>query len=220
MSKKNSEMEQLARQLYQSHKRQLDLLTSHRSESAFQLSVHRLFGGSPTQEKTVRLGKNELKYSNHTKTNLSFLPTAWQEELEKVRGTWPGCEKWWAGYPFIAWVEIKTSDDGTTGYLKLNAEVGPISNHKARKGIIKAIAAAATAAGLGRIRFPEGASDKGRLYSRFLQEGSVALNDIRNAEEIENKLVQLLAGFEPEFELVASIIPQFLSLSGASEAER
>jgi hypothetical protein len=46
------------------------------------------------------------------------------------------------------------------------------------------------------------------------------LNDIRNAEEIEKKLVQLLAGFEPEFELVASIIPQFLSLSGASEAER
>ncbi|MNT60802.1 hypothetical protein D3C86_1918760 [compost metagenome] len=68
---------------------------------------------------------------------------------------------------------------------------------------------AASAQGMERIQFPVGASDKGRLYSRFLRENSITVSDVRNADEIEKKFVELIAGFEPEFELVSSVIPNF-----------
>jgi len=71
---------------------------------------------------------------------------------------------------------------------------------------------AASAKGLERIQFPAGASDKGRLYSRFLRKNSIAVNDIGDTGEIETKFVQLIADFGPEFELVASVIPEFLRL--------
>jgi hypothetical protein len=154
-------------------------------------------------------------YSGLEKSLVSFLPARWREELDKTKGTWPGCEKWWAGYPLITWVEIRPGDDDAKGYLKLNAEVGPISNHKIRKGIVEAIKAAASAQGLKRVQFQAAASDKGQLYSRFLRKNSIAVNDINGTDEMERKLVELIADFEPEFELVASIIPQFLRLGEA-----
>jgi hypothetical protein len=105
---------------------------------------------------------------------------------------------------------MQPGDADADGYLKLNAEIGPIANQKARKGIITAIKLASSARTLGRIRFQAGASDEGRLYSRFLRKNSVGLTDCYNTGEIERNLVKLVADFEPEFELVASIIPQFL----------
>jgi hypothetical protein len=210
MSKGRSETHDLARQLFRDQKKVLDLIKRDRP-LGFATAVFRLFGDKPERGKTVRIGKHEFKYSSHEKSLVSFLPARWREELDKTKGAWSGCENWWAGYPLIAWIEIRASDDGTTAHLKLHAEVGPISDHKVRKGIIEAIRLAASANGLERIQFPVGASDKGRLYSRFLGENSIVVSDIRNADEIEKKFVELIAGFEPEFELVSSVIPKFTS---------
>jgi hypothetical protein len=210
MGKQRSEMEDLARQLYRDHKKVLGLLTERSSGSGFELAVQRLFGDNPEREKPVKVGNSKVTCSGIQKSLVSFLPARWHEELDKTKGTWPGCDNWWAGYPFIAWVEIRAGDDGTTGILKLNAEVGPISNHKARKGIIEAIQMAASAQGLERIQFPVGASDERGLYSRFLRKNSIAVKDIRETDGVESKIVQLMADFEPEFDLVASVIPQFL----------
>lgn len=213
MSKGRSETHDLARQLFRDQRKVLDLIKMDRSGSGFATAVFRLFGDKPEREKTVRIGKHELKYSSHEKSLVSFLPARWREELDKTKGAWSGCENWWAGYPLIAWVEIRASDDGTTAHLKLHAEVGPVSNHKVRKGIIEAIRVAAYAKGLERIQFPVGASDKGRLYSRFLRENSIAVSDSRNADEIAKRFTELIAGFEPEFELVSSVIPKFPSVN-------
>ncbi|WP_312361281.1 hypothetical protein [Agrobacterium sp.] len=211
MSKGRFETENLARQLYRDQKKVLDLIREHSPGSGFEPAVCRLFGDKPERGKTIKIGNSEFKYSSLAKNLVSFLPARWHEELDKTMDAWSGCENWWAGYPLIAWVEIRASDDGTAAHLKLHAEVGPISNHKVRKGIIEAIKVAASAQGLERIQFPVEASDKGRLYSRFLRENSTAVSDIRNADEIEKKFVELIIGFEPEFELVASVIPQFSS---------
>ncbi|WP_296438095.1 hypothetical protein [Rhizobium sp. 60-20] len=205
-------MENLARQFYRDQKKVLDLIRKPSSRSGFDPAIHRLFGNDPKQGKMVRIGNRDYRYSSLAKNLVSFLPARWHEELDKTKGTWSGCANWWAGYPFIAWVEIRVGDDGTTGYLKLDAEVGPISGHRIRKGIIDAIKVAASAKGLERIQFPAGASDKGRLYSRFLRKNSIAVNDIGDTGEIETKFVQLIADFGPEFELVASVIPEFLRL--------
>ncbi|UXT41641.1 hypothetical protein FY137_10770 [Agrobacterium tumefaciens] len=211
MSKGRSETHDLARQLVRDQKKMLDLIKRDRPESGFATAVFRLFGDRPKRGKTIRIGKHEFQYSSHEKSLVSFLPARWHEELDKTKEAWSGCENWWAGYPLIAWVEIRASDDGTTAHLKLHAEVGPVSDHKLRKGIIEAIRVAASAKGLERIQFPVGASDKVRLYSRFLRGNSIAVSDVRNADEIEKKFVELVACFEPEIELVANTIPKFPS---------
>ncbi|MQB37219.1 hypothetical protein DXT97_10460 [Agrobacterium tumefaciens] len=211
MSKGRSETHDLAQQLFRDQKEVLDLIKRDRLDSGFAVAVFRLFGDKPERGKTVRIGKHEFKYSSHEKSLVSFLPARWREELDKTQDAWSGCENWWAGYPLIAWVEIRASNDGTAAHLKLHAEVGPVSDYKVRKGIIEAIRAAASAKGLERIQFPVGASDKGRLYSRFLRENSIAVGDIRNADEIEKRFLELIAGFEPEFELVSSVIPKLPS---------
>jgi hypothetical protein len=208
MGKETPEMQNLAPQLYGHNKKMLDLFTENRSGSGFEKAVRRLFGDAPGQEKPIRIGTIEVIYSELGNNRLSFLPGRWKEELDKTKGTWAGCANWWAGYPFIAWVEARPSDDGNTGYLKLNAEVGPISDHTTRRGIIQAIQLAASARRMERIQFPDGASDKQCLYSRFLRKNSVAV-EISDTSEVQNRILQLVASYEPEFELVASVIPQF-----------
>lgn len=215
MGKERSEMENLARQLYRDHKKVLGLLAERSSGTGFELAVQRLFGDKPEREKPVRIGNSTVICPGIQKNLVSFLPARWHEELDKAKGMWPGCENWWAGYPFIAWVEIRAGDDGITGVLKLNAEVGPISDHKARKGIIEAIQMAASAEGLERIQFPSGASDERGLYSRFLRKNSIAVKDIGDTDGVESNIVQLIADFEPEFKLVARAIPQFLRFKDA-----
>ncbi|MFJ6324051.1 MULTISPECIES: hypothetical protein [unclassified Rhizobium] len=209
MSRERSEMENMARQLFRDHKRVLDLVTEPRPGSGFALAVQRLFGESPAQGKLARIGNRGFLYSGLAHNLVSFLPEEWREEFDKAEGPWRGCENWWSGYPFIAFVEWR-GDGGTDGYLKLNMEVGPISNHKVRKDVITTIKAAALAARLERIQFQAGAADKGRLYSRFLRKNSAAVNNIHDTDEMERKLVKLIADFRPEFELVASVISQYL----------
>jgi len=36
------------------------------------------------------------------------------------------------------------------------------------------------------------------------------LNDTRDVNELERKFIELIASFEPEFELVAGVVPLFL----------
>lgn len=214
MSKKPSEMVNPTHQLCGDHKLILDLFKEQSPDTGFGPAVHRLFGGNAERTRSVRIGNRWFNHVAIAKNIVSFLPEQWQEELKKTKDTWSGCENWWAGYPLIIWVELQISNDrGATGYLKLNAEVGPVSNHVARKGMIEAIKVSASRAALERIQFPPGASDHGRLYSRFLQKNSIAINNIRNTEEVERGLVQLISDFEPELELVAGTIPRFSSFS-------
>lgn len=211
MVKKLSETHNLVHQFFSDQRKVLDLIKRDTPGSNFAAAVARLVGNKPEQGRTVRIGTDEFRYSNYENNRLSFLPVQWQNELDKTEGSWSGCENWWAGYPLIAWVEIRASKDGTTGYLTLNAEVGPVSNHTVRKRLIEAIRTAAFNSGLERIQFPVVATEKGRLYSRFLRENSIAVSDIRNTDEIEKKCVELIAGFKLEFKCVASVIPQFVN---------
>jgi len=210
MSKERSEMENLARQLYRDHKKALDFIIEHGSGSDFALAAHRLFGENPEPGEIVTINRREFIYTGLAKSLVSFLPACWREELNRVSESWFGCENWWAGYPFITWIEIRADEDGRKGHLKLNAEVGPLSSHKVRKGIIEAIKAGAAERGLTRIQFQAGASDEGRLYSRFLRKNTVPVNDIYDTDELERRMVQLLAEFEAEFELIGHVIPQFV----------
>lgn len=217
MSKERSEMENLARQLYRDHKKALDFIVEHGSGSDFSLAVHRVFGENPKRGDIVTIGGYEMAYFDRSKSIVSFLPVRWREVLDRSKLEWSGCENWWAGYPLITWVEMRPSEDGAKGHLKLTAEVGPISNHRIRKGIIDAIKAAASEKQLGRIQFQTGASDEGRLYSRFLRKNTDSVNDINDTDELEKSLRELIEKFQPEFDLVAHAIQQFLQLEENNE---
>ncbi len=208
MSKGRSETEDLAGQLFRDQRTILDLIREPKRGSGFKPAIHRLFGDKPQRRKTARIANQEFLFSGIKKDLVSFLPINWCEQLDKVNVTWRGCENWWLGYPFVALMELKVADDGTKGHLKLNTEVGPLSDHNVRKRIITTITKVALAKSFDRIQFPAGASDKGRLYSRFLRRNSIAVNDIRDTDEMEKKFEHLLADFEPEFDLVASLIPE------------
>lgn len=200
-------MENPIRRLYRDQKKTLDLIRHAGPASGFEPTVRRLFGDNPSHGKTVRIGNREFKYAGNAKNLVSFLPARWAAELEARVGAWLGCENWWAGYPLIVFMEMRVGDDGAAGLLRLNAEVGPVSDHEMRKGIIEVIRSAAAAKGVERIQFQVGALDERRLYSRFLRGNSIALNDTRDVNELERKFVELVASFEPEFELVASVVP-------------
>lgn len=185
MSKERSQMENLARQLYRDHKKVLDFIIEHGSASDFALAVHRLFGENPQRGEIANIGGRDFIYFGLSKSLVSFLPVRWREELDGTKGTWSGCENYWAGYPFISWVEIRAGNDGAKGHLKLTAEIGPLSNHEIRKGIIEALKTAAAQNGLTRIQFQNGAAEEGRLYSRFLRKNMTVVNDIHDTDEIE-----------------------------------
>lgn len=216
MSSEFSKKGSLERQFFRETKKALDLIAEPKPASGFVQTVRRLLGDDPQREKLFRVANRQYLYTASDKNRVHFLPAEWQKELDITRGAWPGCENWWAGYPFIVSVEIRPANDRAVGRLVLNAEVGPISHQRARKGIIEAIQALASANDLGRVYFEAGAADKGRLYSRFLRKNSVVVDDIYSADEVERKFIQLIADFEPEFELVRGVIPQFLRYRSAS----
>lgn len=200
-------MENPIRRLYRDQKKTLDLIRQEGPVSGFEPTVRRLFGDKPERGKTVRIGNREFKYAGNAKNLVSFLPARWAEELAARKSTWLGCENWWAGYPLIVVMEMRVGADGVAGALRLNAEVGPVSDHDVRKGIVEAIRSAAAAKGVERIQFQADAFGERRLYSRFLRGNSIALNDTRDVNELERKFVELIVSFEPEFELVRSVVP-------------
>lgn len=210
MSKERTEMENLARQLYRDHKKVLDFVLEHGSGSDFTLAVHRVFGDNPKRGEQIQIGDAEYIYGGISKSMVSFLPFTWFEALDGVNRSWPGCENWWSGYPFIVWVGFWTGEDGAKGNLKLIAEVGPISDHQIRKGIIEAIKTAASVLESDRVQFQSGAADEGRLYSKFLKKNTVAINNVHDTDEIAQKMKQLLLDFKPEFDLIAGIVSPFL----------
>jgi hypothetical protein len=208
MTKGRSEVEELAHQFYRDHKKAVDLLRAPRPRSGFELAARRLFGENPKSGTNVRIGHRQLNCLTLIANRVSFLPASWQVELDKTSDKWPGCEKWWAGYPLISYVDMRAGDDGRSGRLILKAEVGPISDHPTRKAVIDTIKAAASARNLSRIQFPADATEEGQLYSLFLRRNIVVVSDIHSGREVESKFLQLIDDFEPEVGLIASVIPQ------------
>ncbi|MBW6424318.1 hypothetical protein KX729_22955 [Rhizobium sp. XQZ8] len=195
--------------LFNDTKQRLGLLQNKKRENSFIPALHRLFGENPSKGRVARIGNSDFTYHSLKKTLVSFLPTSWEEELVRTKAEWPGCQNWWAGFPFIALMEILPDGDGISGTLRLHAEVGPVADHGKRRAVILAIQKAAITNDSLRIRFPIGATDKGRLYSRFLTGNDAPVSDIHDAANVEESMKSLVAEFEPEFALVADVLSRW-----------
>lgn len=87
-------MGEMARRLYRDNRKMLDLVAKQGPDSGFGPAVKRVFGNDPVPGSTVRIGSRVFIYSGTGKNLVSFMPASWRDELEKTRGTWPGCENW------------------------------------------------------------------------------------------------------------------------------
>lgn len=210
MSDQRNDMERLARDLYRNHRRVLDFVVEHGARSDFALAAESLFGElAKNSNGSIVVSGQNINRSDISKNHVSFVPDGWYEALGGESYSWPGCEKWWMGFPLIAWLECYGSSDSSAGTVKLVMEVGPLSSHELRRELIQQLQNKAETQGLNRIKFQKNAVDEGKKYSRFLTQNSLSVRDMQNVDEIEEAMCKLVEKFKLEFEMVAQVLPRF-----------
>lgn len=209
MNDERSEMEKLAQQLYRSHKKVLDFVMEHGAATDFKIAAETLFGANTGPGTKVEVDGRDYLFGWANSRNCAFLPWRWYEAFGGQQHIWPGCESYWMGYPLICWMELIDGNDGSKGYLRLFAEVGPLSPFAARKYLIEKIQKEASENKKDLIKFQSGASDEGRRYSRFLRDNSVDIHDIYDSERIAKGMSDLLGRFSESFEAIEGVLASF-----------
>lgn len=209
LSDQRIEMEKLAKQLYREHKKVLDFIMEHGSGSDFSIAAESLIGADLEYLDTFEVDGQKFRYNYADQRLLSFLPEPWYQALGQDQFEWPGCEKWWAGYPVISWLQLWPQADGKSGQLAIYTEVGPLSEHEFRKALIDAIQTAGEGLAKNRIKFQRTAAEEGKKYSKFLKDNLHLVRDVQDAEEIASAMRVLLKRFKPEFDAVGSVLADF-----------
>lgn len=150
----------------------LSLLEQSPPSNTFELAAKTLIEKSGADQLLKTSGQlyvvDSLKPSS-----LSFLPQEWVTGLEQGRARWSGCDNWWAGYPLIAYLQMRPDPDGPGQQLLLNCEVGPVAPGELRQDLIRLIKRFALEAKLTRIKFRSDAVNPRTLYSRIVSHGVV-----------------------------------------------
>lgn len=211
MSEDLADMQKLARELYRTHRRALDFIQEHGSTTDFSFALADVFGDSWEDDEIISLEGNGYRNIWNNGSLLTFLPEEWYEAFGGDVTSWPGCEKYGAGHPAACWVELRPDADGAGGIIYLQAEVGPLADHKARKALIQAIQKAASEdAELGqRLGFRKEATREGTKYSRFIKQRRTKVSDVQDPEEIRRELRKLFKDNRPIFEGLASALEDF-----------
>lgn len=210
MSEERNEMEKLAQQLYRDHKKVFDFVLEHGARTEFAMATEMIFGERPEYGKVIRVADQDIMYTWQNSAIVSFLPNEWVIAFDQDKRSWPGCEKYWAGYPLACWLTLQKAPDAAKGQLRLYAEVGPATPHKFRVELIDAITAQATVDRNLDMKFNKGATQEGARYSRFLKSNTVEIHDISDAEEISKGMKTLLKRFALSFSTVGKILPKFV----------
>jgi len=209
VSDKQNQMEKLARRLYREHSKVLKFVMEYGETTNFEYAISSLVGDDPDYGRPVQISDQHFHFDWVSQDQASFLPASWYQGFGGQSYHWDGCDNWWLGYPLIAWFHLLQHNEGTTGQVRLYAEVGPLSNYEFRSGLIRAIESVAEDAGSARIKFQRGAADEGKKYSKFLKDNTHHVQDIQDADEIALAVKNLLARFADEFEMIGKILPPF-----------
>lgn len=209
MSTEQVEMEKLARQLYRDHRRVLDFVVEHGKSTDFTIACKAVFGEAAEYPDVIEVGKQEFVFSYAESDVVSFLPKSWFDAFGENDFFWHGCENWWAGFPIIMRLQLTDAGDGGGGQMRLYAEVGPLSDHDFRRGLIEAIKEVAKKNDFRRIVFQRGAADEGKKYSKFFKENFFPVDDVHDHDQIANAMKKALKTFQREIDAVASILPDF-----------
>jgi hypothetical protein len=216
-NEEQEKMEELARQLYRSHKKALDFILRHGSSTEFVIATEVIFGADLSYGDLTK--NDKLMFNRHNNTQFSFVPVSWVNALGggKHLDIWQGCENWGAKYPLICWFQLKEGKDGVSDQITLHAEVGPLKNHDHRRSLIESIKTAAEEKKLKNVCFQKDATKRGKQYSKFLKSNSVSVEDTHDGEEIESAMRTLLKGFLPTLDAIGVFIPTFTSEIGIED---
>jgi PD-(D/E)XK nuclease superfamily len=206
MSETRTEMEKLARQLYRDNKKALDFVIEQGASSDFAFAANEVFAENAKYPEKYEVGDQDFVFYYRGKDYVYFWPHSWHAALGAEKYPCQGCENWAKGFPLVTWFSLSKDSDGTKGQLTLYAAIGPISDHTFRKALIDAIAEL----GSKKISFQGGATDKRRKSSKFFKNNTTTVEDIHDLEKISHAMKKLLKKFQPEFEAVAGILPQFI----------
>ena len=211
MSEEQKELEQLARQLYRDHRRVLDFIIEHGKATDFSFACDVVFGEGLENGDIAEVEKRGFVFYHSDANQFSFLPQRWYEALGEDKFYWHGCENWWMGLPVIMWVQLTVDADGTSGKIRLIAEVGPISDHDFRRDLINAIQNISKENGTLRIGFQKGAADEGRRYSKLFKKNFFNVDDVQDQDKIANTIKKALKDFRPEIDAISALLPEFKS---------
>ena len=214
MNDETDQMKDLARKLYQQHSQVLNFIWEHGADSEFRTAVEVVTGKDKKFPNEfvggAESGDPTYIYCKCNDRRFSFIPKSWYAALGNDGFTWPGCERWWAGYPVICWIEIYKSTGGKKGELRIFAEIGPISVLEFRKQLIHKIKESAQKNNDDNIKFNQGADRDSSKYSKFFKNGILHISDVHDQEEIANGIKTLMKKFKPSFDSVGSVLPEFL----------
>lgn len=221
MSQEQKKMEKLARELYRVHRRALDFIVGHGRSTDFLFACDAVFGANHKYLDFFECEAQNFVFSDSDSknNNISFLPKSWFDALGGRDFHWHGCEGWWAEYPVIMWLQLTSNNNGGGGQVRLFAEVGPLNDHDFRRNLIEAIKGVTASQGLLKIGFQNGATDKGKRYSKFFKKNFFSVEDVHDHDQISNAIKKALNCFKDEIEAVSKVLPQFLA-NGQKEAAR
>ena len=216
MSHELSEMEALAKSLYQRHRRAIDFIVEHGKSTSFMIAADQVFGADLQRGDVIADATIPFMFNALNDFQVSFLPAVWWEALggESTRGSWAGCEKWWASYPVICWIQLNRSSDNVKGRLFLYAEVGPILDPTARKRLIDLI----VQFGLENVGFRADATRADAKYSKFLKTNSVNISDVNDNEAIATSMRLILDRFDTTFLNLQTALATFNEEYGGESA--
>lgn len=218
MSEERQRFEQLARSLYRQHRKALDFIIEHGSSTNFSLALDDAFGEGWEKREIIEVGKLSIINLSSSGDWFSFLPKKWYDALGGKSFRWPGCGRWWSGYPIMCWIQLFNGDKGAEGTLRLFAEVGPLSDFDVRKELIETIKAKAQGAGIKEIGFQRAASKEGKKYSKFLKHNSISVKDVQDVEEISKAVSHLLNRFQRVFDEIAPVLEPFVQHGEVDDA--
>ncbi len=211
MDKQQNLMETLARKFYIKHKQALDFIIKHGTNTKFAFAAQIVFKKKSKYQEQVEIKGNKFIFHNLSNQTVSFLPFKWFNAFDGKNRKWQGCEKWFAELPLISYIELHPNTDGSSGKLRLYAEVGPISNQEFRSNLIKEIKNVAKGKLEKTIKFQSTTKNKSKKYSKFFTGAATThqISDIYDVDEIAEGIRELLSSYEKEYQAVSTILKQF-----------
>lgn len=204
----SGDMKKLARQLYRENRKVLDFIMEHGAVSDFSNAVEHVFGDEANAVEPVTIEGVQYRLNYYDQIRVGFLPESWFKGQGGSGARWPGCENWGAGYPLDIWMHLAPAD-GTSGRLTMYAAIGPLSDCKVRKELVRSVEQVGQDLTGGKIGFTKRALTEGTQSSKFFRNNSIPVSNIHDIDEVAAAMKVLLKRFQPELDAIGAILPPF-----------
>jgi hypothetical protein len=209
MNNKKSDMQQLAKRLYQENRSAIEFIMEYGAGSEFALAIDNLIGSNTTENQVVVVQGINLVYHKSNNRQFAFLPKEWFDKLSQEGiNQWSMTDNWWMNLPLIAWIQLIEDSGSNKGKIWLHAELGPF---KGRKNFISTIENEKKENTKLKINFGSRAKKETTKYSKFFKQNAIDIIDVTDVDEIKDKVQKLICKFLEEFTAVAKALDKIIA---------